>query len=398
VTARGRLTLALGLATYAVAWLLGVRALYPVGVGLAGAAFVAALWVRLAARPERVTRRPAGDRRLEGDDVRIDLRAELGRGVRPAALVVTERLGRLGIHHVRLGVDGREAHGQYRLARVARGRYLFEDARVAVEDPFGLARAESGLAEGGALLVHPRLVELGSLFTETGSEGHAGRRLLLRRPTGFELHGVREYQQGESLRRVHWPSTAKRGALMVKDLEDAPRDALAIVLDAREGAAVGPSFDVQVRAAGSLLRAYGSRGRRALLAINGAAPSYQRVESEGDWLAAYDALAAVEPAPARSLAALLIADASPVSRAAEILAVVAAVPRDLVDRLVQRAASGHRTGLVLVDAPSFAGRPSSPSPELLRLSAAGVAVTVVRSGEDLAGALSGAGRAVAARA
>ena len=185
---------------------------------------------------------------------------------------------------------------------------------------------------------------------------------------------------------------------MVKDLEDAPRDALAIVLDAREGAAAGPSFDMQVRAAGSLLRAYGSRGRRALLAINGALPAYHRVESEGDWQAAYDALAAVEPAPARSLATLLVTDAARSPRAAELVAVVAAVPRDLVDRLVQRACERQRTGLVVVDAPSFAGRPSPAAPELLRLSAAGVAVTVVRSGDDLAGALSGARHPVAAGA
>jgi uncharacterized protein (DUF58 family) len=397
VTARGRLTLALGAATYVVAWLLGARPLYPVAVGLVGAALVAALWVRLAARPERVSRRAAGDTLLEGEDVRIDVRAELARGVRPAALLVTERLGRLGEHQVRLTVDGSRAHGRYLLTKVPRGRYRFEDARVAVEDPFGLARTERRLAEGGALLVHPRLVQLGGLFTETGMAGHGGRRLLLRRPSGFELHGVREYQQGESLRRVHWPSTAKRGALMVKDLEDAPRDALAIVLDAAGGAVAGPSFDVAVRAAGSLLRAYSNRGRRALLAINGATPSYHRVESEGDWQAAYDALAATEPAPARPLATLLVADSGPVARAAELVAVVGVLPRELVDRLVQRAAGGHPTALVLVDAPSFAGRPSPASPELLRLSAAGVSVTVVRSGDDLAAAL-GAARPLAAHA
>ena len=43
-----------------------------------------------------------------------------------------------------------------------------------------------------------------------------GRRLLMRRPSGFDLHSVRDYQQGESLRRVHWPTTARRGHLMVE--------------------------------------------------------------------------------------------------------------------------------------------------------------------------------------
>src|SRR5207244_7669851 len=114
----------------------------------------------------------------------------------------------------------------------------------------------------GALLVYPRLVRLGPLFTESGTRSHDGQRLLLRRHSGFELHSVREYEQGESLRRVHWPSTARRGQLMVKELEDSPRDEIAVLLDADAKAVVGESFDVQVRAAGSILDADGRRGRR----------------------------------------------------------------------------------------------------------------------------------------
>ena len=45
-------------------------------------------------------------------------------------------------------------------------------------------------------------------------------------------------------------TTARRGQLMVKELEDAPRDEIAVLLDADASAASGESFDVQVRAAG----------------------------------------------------------------------------------------------------------------------------------------------------
>src|SRR2546430_9080848 len=41
-----------------------------------------------------------------------------------------------------------------------------------------------------------------------------------------------------SLRRVHWPSTGKRGQLMIRELEDAPRDEVSVLLDA-SGASVG---------------------------------------------------------------------------------------------------------------------------------------------------------------
>jgi uncharacterized protein (DUF58 family) len=381
LTARGRLTLLLGVALYAVAWLVGSRTLYPVALGLAGSALAAAVWVRLAARPERLTRRTTGERQLEGDDVRIELAAELRRGLPPAGLAARERVGRLGEHRAALTLEGRRAWGHFKLRGVRRGRYRFEDSAVVLEDPFGLARADYPLASGGALLVHPRLVELDGLFSETGPEGHQGRRLLLRRPAGFELHGVRDYQEGESLRRVHWPSTAKRGHLMVKDLEDAPRDEIAVALDAQAATASPDMFDVMVRAAGSLLQLYARRGRRALLAVNARAPEYHRVASAGDWHAAYDALAGVEPTGASPLAALLVAEAGPVARAFELVAVTATLTPALVDHLCQRAAGGRRTSLVLVEGVT------RPQPELLRLAAAGVAVAVVRPGDDLAHAL-----------
>ena len=91
-------------------------------------------------------------------------------------------------------------------------RVMVEHRRVLV--PLGVvALINVGLY---ALLVYPRLADLDEVFTDAGGQTPGGRQLLLRRTTGFELHSVREYEQGESLRRVHWPSTAKRGQLMVK--------------------------------------------------------------------------------------------------------------------------------------------------------------------------------------
>jgi hypothetical protein len=47
-------------------------------------------------------------------------------------------------------------------------------------------------------------------------------------------------------------------------------------------------------------------------------------------------------------------------------------------------------GVVLVDAPTYAGAAASPaSPALLRLAGGGVPVTVIRAGDDLAAALAG---------
>ena len=395
MTSRGRLALVLGVVTYFAAWAFGSQVLYPVALGLPLAVLLAWLWTALANRPLELRRELPGGERLEGDDVEIEVRLASQRRLVPARWTLRERIGRLGERSTVLGADG---HARYRLRQLPRGRYTFEGSIAAIEDPFGLERVEQPLDAPGALLVYPRLVELDRLFSEGGTRAHDGRRLLLRRPSGFDLHSVREYEHGDSLRKVHWRSTARRAQLMVKELEDAPRDEVAVVLDADPDAVVGGSFDLQVRAAGSLLLSHVRRGRRAVLAINGSEPEQHAVRSaEGDWRSALDLLAAVEPEPGPPLAALLVDESSPVARSLELALVTASLPPRLVERLAERALASGSVSVVFVDASSFNGAAPAPRPELLRLQAAGVAVVVLRDGDDLAERLAPARAPEAAR-
>ena len=391
MTRRGALTLLLGLATYGAAWLFGAKALYPAATGLVLAPLVARTWVRLAAAPIRLRRRAGRGVLLEGEDVWVTLEARPEARVPLPSIAVSERIARIGERETALRPAGRAYRGTYVLERMRRGRYVVEQARATIDDPFGLARAEVDLASGGSLLVYPRLVALDRLFSESGAHAQDGRKLLLRRPAGFDLHSVREYEQGESLRKVHWRTTARRGQLMVKELEDAPRDEIAVILDADETAVAGESFDVQVRAAGSILRAHASHGRRALLAVNSARQPSVRVSSlDGDWLGALALLAEAEPDGTRPVVELLTRESGPASRAVETVVVTAKVSGALATRLVRRALAGQGVSVVWIDAPSFAGRPTAVEPELLRLQAAGIAVAVLRRGDSLAAALGAA--------
>jgi uncharacterized protein (DUF58 family) len=385
MTRRGWLTLLLGAATYVVAWLFGAKALYPVATGLVLAPLAARVWVGLTAAPIRLRRRAGKGALLEGEDVWVTLDALPESRVPAPSIVVAERIARIGLQETPLRRSGRSYRGTYVLERVPRGRYVVDDARATIEDPFGLARAEVDLDARGSLLVYPRLVAIERLFSESGAHAQDGRRLLLRRPTGFDLHSVREYEQGESLRKVHWPTTARRGQLMVKELEDAPRDEIAVILDADGSAVARGSFDVQVRAAGSILRTHAAHGRRAILAVNSVQRPHARVASlEGDWLAAMVLLAAAEPDGTRPVVELLTRESGPASRALETVVVTARVSGALATRLVERSLAGQGVSVVWIDTASFAGRPTKVESELLRLQAAGVAVAVVREGDSLA--------------
>jgi uncharacterized protein (DUF58 family) len=384
MTRRGRAVLALALAVYLVAWVFGSRALYPVATGLAAAVVLAYAWVRLSSRPPRVRRHGAGREVLSGDDVRIDLDVSTEGALAPPTLVAVERPGRLEERVIELWRVGRRRFaGGYELRGVRRGRYAFETVRLTIEDPFGLARARLEKGEPEALVVYPRLVELAALFSEGGLHAQDGRRLLLRRPTGYELHSVRDHVQGESLRAVHWPTTARRGRLMVKELEDAPRDEVVVVLDGDASATGGELFEVAVQAAGSILRAHVRRGRRCALVVNAAARPAQPVASEADWHRALELLAAVEPDGRTPVHALLQAEGGVAARALELVVVTSRVDVALADRLVQRQLSRRGASLVHV-APT-----DEPEPQLLRLQSVGIAVAVVRPGDDLAAKLGG---------
>ena len=400
LTPRGRSALLLGAALYVAAWAFGSNPLYPVAVGLVLAVGLAWAWVRLLDKPMELRRVSWGQEHVEGDDISVVLELEHAGPVRPASLAVVDEIAGLGRRVAVLRRDGEQLGGRYVLQRLPRGRYRFERTTAVIEDPFGLESSEVDLSTGGALLVYPRLAELDRLFSESGAHASEGRRMLLRRPSGFDIHSVREYEEGESLRKVHWRSTARRGQLMVKELEDEPRDEVAVLLDAAAGVVAGEppdsSFDMQVRAAGSILKAHARRGRRVALVVNSAGRETVGVrDDEGDWRRALETLAAVQP-DGRTPVASLLSQGSEAGRALELAVVTAQLPPELVERIAQRAAARRGISVVYVDAPTFAGRRPRALPELLRLQALGVPTVTLRRGDDLAARLGAAAEAVGA--
>ncbi len=397
LTGKGQLTLALGGLVYLIAWLFGSEPLYPVGIGLVVAVALAALWVRVLARPTAVSRRFGDDARIDGDDVDVRVGVRFARGL-PAGSVsgseLVEGLGEFELDFAR--VKGGYL-ARYQIEDTPRGRYGIDPTRVVTADPFGFAISETELTRGNSLLVYPRLVELQTLFSESSSRLADGRRLLLRRQTGYDLHSVREYEQGESLRRVHWPTSARRGKLMVKELEDAPRDEALVILDAEEIAVRGTgrhsSFEVAVRAAGSIARAHAARGQRAGLLVNDRTREYQAVQSlEGDWPRALELLACTKPTGRHPVATLLEEGAGPAANALDLTIVTSSLSARLAERLARRAAGRRGTAVVLIEASSFdparrgkreAELPVDVRAAMLRLARAGVPVAVIRKDDDL---------------
>ena len=384
--------LLLGLGVTGAALAFGSRPLGVAGVGLLLAAILARTWVALVRGPVSVVHAADPAPATEGERVQLRIKASRASRIPVGSLVARGSLGRLGSYECRLQGHGRTAAAELYLGRLPRGRFRISDARLVIGDHLGLESISIPVDPLGAtVMVHPRLVELQALFSDAGRLGGSGRRLLLRRPAGFDFHSVREYTQGESLRRVHWPTTARRGQLMVKELEDTPRDAVAVLLDSDPAGACGEppdsSFDDAVRAAGSILKVYVGRGRKASLLTTGMQGAGAQVSSlSEDFRAALGVLAAAEPNARSRLPRWLAHEHTRTAQAGELVVVTANLEAVAVDALLA-VASRRLLSVVWIDSPSYAGRPTRAAPGPLRLSALGIPVAVVRRGDDLSSAL-----------
>lgn len=97
-------------------------------------------------------------------------------------------------------------------------------------DPFGFFTLEVVDTRSELLLVYPRVAHIPTLALPRGSLSGQDRRR--RAHAGSERsQAVRAYRPGDSLRHVHWPTSAKQGELVVTDVETEPSGDLWIVLD-----------------------------------------------------------------------------------------------------------------------------------------------------------------------
>lgn len=117
-----------------------------------------------------------------------------------------------------------------------RGVYLLPPLHAESDYPLGLVRWTRGFGEPEELVILPRMgrVHLTDfrhwLARGDGEDAfrRPSRRLL---PGSGEVRGVRPYRVGDGLRDVHWKSTARRGAIVVREYDQCESAHLILIVD-----------------------------------------------------------------------------------------------------------------------------------------------------------------------
>jgi uncharacterized protein (DUF58 family) len=113
-----------------------------------------------------------------------------------------------------------------------RGRYILPELGVARTDPFGLARSRAVWLPEHVVLVYPRYYTLEELPLPMGRRYQPGGIPLASQVgESLEFVGTREYREGDPLRKIHWPSTARLGKPVVKEYQEEYFSRIALVLD-----------------------------------------------------------------------------------------------------------------------------------------------------------------------
>jgi uncharacterized protein (DUF58 family) len=241
--------------------------------------FLARLQVRRVAAA-RVSIPPV----LAGEDTRVVVLVRNTRG-RPATVGVSDPIGPPGGWFLERIWPGEAIECSMRRSFATRGRFGNDPPTVWSGFPFGLIRYErqavppprdDGPPAPLVVLPSAGTAEAEGLrrwvLRQAGGEGRAQK--VLRRATTdpADVRGVRPYRPGDSIRWVHWRSSARRRQLLVREYDAAPSPELVVVVEPWLSGREDPGERANLEAALSLAvtvtltwaRAFGTRVTLAL--------------------------------------------------------------------------------------------------------------------------------------
>jgi uncharacterized protein (DUF58 family) len=296
-----------------------------------------------------------------------------------------------------------------------RGRFTLGPVSVISGDPFGLFRRQKDFPATSTVVVYPLTVGLPGFVLPIGvvpGRGQMHRRTHYITPN---VASVRDYYPGDSFNRIHWPSTARHGRLIVKEFELDPtadvwlfvdmdlsvqtdemiarpnglEEEPIAVLSPGRGFGLDPSTEeYAVTIAASLARHFLSQNRSVGLVAYGQQREVIQSERGSRQLTKIlETLAVIRAKGRIPLSQVLTAEGGRLSQNVSVVAITSSTGSDWVGALRGLRRRGVHGMAVVIDGHSF-GAEEDSAPVVGTLADNGIPCYVVRKGDSLSRALS----------
>jgi uncharacterized protein (DUF58 family) len=395
LTVRGRAFVAAGLTLTLSGVALGFPDITRIGVLLTCLPLLAALGMRRCSPSISAIRAVHPSRLTVDQTARVEVVFENGSTRRSPVLLVEEGLDQVLGDRPRFVLPRMEPAERrevtYSIRSHVRGRHHLGPLALRVRDPFGLATVATVLPGSTEVTVLPRVEPLGGGQPRGDGVGAEGAI-----PHMVALHGeddvaIRTYRDGDDLRRIHWPATAHRGELMVRQEDRPARRRAVLVLDSRSsghrGSGPSGSFEWAVTAVASMAVHLATHSYAVHL-VSSETAADGRAGEMMDVAPALDALAVADMSAPRQFEQVLHGAHPLTSAGGLVIAVVTDHDEDTLRRIASLRQPGGTGLLLLVEAATFTGSvpPSGDArAEALAgvVAAAGWSTAVVRSGSSI---------------
>jgi uncharacterized protein (DUF58 family) len=121
------------------------------------------------------------------------------------------------------GVDRySETHWQTKGMCMRRGLYMLGPTTIVCQDPFGIYRVEKDYPASSTMAVMPPVLPLPAIEIAPGGRAGEGRSRTDAPERTVDAASVRNYIPGDSLRWIHWRTSARKGSLHVRLFDGMP--------------------------------------------------------------------------------------------------------------------------------------------------------------------------------
>ena len=162
----------------------------------------------------------------------------------------------------------------FRLSPRQRGVYRLGPLRLSVGDLFGISTQRFSIEDFQTVVVYPQVYQLADLALPARLPFGNLQALQRIYPDPTRLGGVRPYEQGDPLRTLHWPATARTQQLQVKQFEHTVTANSLIFLNLNQGdyevSSFYPTTELAISTAASLGSFIINSGEACGLVTNGA--------------------------------------------------------------------------------------------------------------------------------